>query len=138
MDKKKIKEAAKALMSSKSQVEAYIKVHPESSKENAKRNASRFFNNEAIVNEINGMLDGVEEMAVNKGNLVKLLGMVIKGKMQGKERTSDFLKAIELMSKLVPEFIDRKAINDYEQMKDTDLDNLIKQKLDELEKGSSD
>lgn len=134
MQRKKMKEAVKALMSSKTQAEAYLKVHPESSKKNAERNASRFFNSPEILNEIDSLLSSTEEMAVNKSNLVKLLGVVIKGKLQGKEQTKDFLKAIEIMSKLVPDFVDRKSVGDYDQMQDKDLDNLLKQKIDELNK----
>lgn len=134
MHKKKVKESVKVLMDSATQVEAYLKLHPNSTELNAKRNASRFFNNPEILSELNRLLDSTEEMNVNKANIVKLLGIVIKGKLNGSERTCDFLKAIELMSKLVPDFVDRKSIGDYDQMKDTDLDNLIKQKLDELNK----
>lgn len=129
MQRKKVKEAVKVLLQSNSEAEAYQKLHPNSKPINSQKNAARFFGHPQIVEELNVLLDNTESMVVNKENLIKMLGKVIKGKYEGKERTSDFLKAIEILSKLVPEFVDRKVVSDYEVMPEEDLDRAIKEKF---------
>lgn len=129
VSKKVIKEQAKAIMQSNTLQEAYMKIHPESSLENANRNAYRMMKNPALLAELEKQLENVKPMEVNKTNLLRLLTMVIQSWQNGSEKTADFLRAIELLSRLVPDFSDKKQIEVYNNMDDAQLNKELGERL---------
>lgn len=125
-NKKRTLEQVKALLESKTTTEAYMKTHPNSTKESAYKNQWKMWNNPDLVVEFKKALDMSRPMEVTRENLEKLFMMVVVSWISGKERTSDYIKALEILSKLVPDFVDRKQISEYERMTPEDLDKEIK------------
>lgn len=131
LTRKDIKLQVKAIMESKSLTEAYKKTH-NCSDATANAHASDMLKRPEVVAELEKQLEAMRPVEVNKNNLIKLLTMVVSNWQSGKERTSDFLKAIELLSRLVPEFSDKRDINIYQNMTDEQLDQEIKTKFKQL------
>lgn len=131
-NKKRTLEQVKALLESKTVTEAYMKTHPRSSRASAEKNQWTMWNNPDLVTEFKKALDMERPMTVNKENLEKLLMMVVVGWTHGKERTTDFVKVIELLSKLVPDFVDRKQVSEYERMSSEDLEKEIKRLTNDI------
>lgn len=129
MTKKQIKLAARAIMESKTDYEAYMKLHPNSSVENAQRNAYRMMKNPELLAELEKQIEATKPIEVNKTNLLRLLTMVIQSWQKGEEKTADLLRAIELMSRLVPDFSDKKQIEVYNNMDDAQLNKELSERL---------
>ena len=127
--KKKIKEQVKALMESKTDVEAYMKIHPESTIENARRNAYRMMKSPELLIELEKQIANTKPIEVNKTNLLRLLTMIVNSWQNGGEKTADVLRAIELMSKLVPDFSDKKQIEVYNNMDESQLNKELTERL---------
>ena len=131
-NKKQIKEAVKAILESKTQAEAYQKLHPECKPENAMKNSHRLMKNEDIVNELNRVLDMSKALSIDKELIVKIHSMIIMKWMRGEEKTADVIRVLENLQKLVPDFVDRKTISDYSKLSDSELDNELQSRLREL------
>lgn len=129
ISKKQIKEQVKALMTSKSDYEAYMKIHPESSIENAKKNAYRMMKNPELLKELEKQLENTKPIEVNKTNILRMLTMIVQNWQDGKEKTADFLRAIELLSRLVPDFSDKKSIELYSNMDEKQLNDTLAEKI---------
>lgn len=128
LSKKDVKNQVKAIMESNTLTEAYMKTH-NCSENTAQKHCSDMLKNPDVVVALDKVLEGIAPIHVNKESITKLLTLVVTKWQDGKERTSDFLRALELLSKLVPEFVDRKAIQDYENMDDEALNREISKKL---------
>lgn len=124
-NKMKAIEQAKALLESKTMYEAYKKTHPDSTEKSAKKNAHRMWNNPELLVEFQKAIQMDKPMTVSRDSLEKLLMMVVVRWANGMERTSDYLKAVETLSRLVPDFKDRKEISEYEKMSPEQLDQEI-------------
>jgi hypothetical protein len=127
----KARKQAKAIVDSNSLTDAYKKTHPKSSDESARKNAWRMFNEE-VEAEIDRMLKLTKGWEVTKDGITKIIKMVVARYYAGKESGANALRAIELASKLIPEFVDRKAIQDYSKMSEDQIDNELTSKLREL------
>ena len=137
-----VTDMARALMSCQTQEDAYIKVHPEATSESARKNAWRMANKPEVKAEIERLQMSLKDVRtkitdtnpvdITKQNLIKLYYMVIEGWILGKERTSDVLNAIKELSKLVPDFVDRKEVNSYAHLDKQGLSKLIKEKMTRL------
>lgn len=99
-EKIKALKAAKALLESNSAGEAYMKLHPDSTKESAQGNAYRMITPEVLA-EVRRVLDLEKIGVASRENLEKLLVAVVAGWLQGKERTADYLTAIKLLKDLI-------------------------------------
>jgi len=124
---KKIKDIkfAKAIMESHTLSEAYMKTHPGSTQDSASRNVYRTLNPELIqlLKEVS-QLDRIAE--TNKETLEKILHIVIAKWLSGTERTTDMLKAIDTLTKLVPEFKERIGVEDLSTLPETEIDIRLK------------
>lgn len=137
-----ITDMAKALMSCQTQEDAYLKVHPEATSMSAKKNAWRMANNPQVkaeierlqlsLKDIQGVITSTNPVDITKENLIKLYYMVIQNWVLGRERTGDAINAIKELSKLVPDFVDRKEVNTYAHLKKDELAKLIKEKTARL------
>lgn len=128
MNRKKVKEQVKAIMDSKSLTEAYMKTH-NCSQDTAKKHAYRMLRNPEILAELEKQMDAVRPIDVNKTNLVKMLTMVIQNWQEGVEKTADFLRAVEILSRLVPDFSEKKSIETYTNLDDKALNDEITTRL---------
>lgn len=131
MNRKKVKEQVKAIMDSKSLTEAYMKTH-NCTENTAKKHAYRMLRNPEILAELEKQMDAVKPVDVNKTNLIKMLTMVIQNWQEGAEKTADFLRAVEILSRLVPEFSDKKSIEMYNNMDDKTLNDELKERFKRL------
>jgi hypothetical protein len=121
---------AHALRKTKSLEDAYLLTHKNATPESAAKNAHRMLTPE-VVQMVKEQL-AMDAMAdVNKTNLVKLFWMVIGRWMTGREKTADFLRALENMKELVPEFVKRTGIDDMSKKTDEELSAEIKKLLGE-------
>lgn len=131
MDRKRVKEQVKAIMESKTLTQAYMKTH-NCSENTAKKHAYEMMKNPEIVAEIDKQLSLVKAVDVNKQSLVKLLTLVVMSWQNGTEKTADFLRAIELLSRLVPEFSDKHTIEHYQNMTDDQINSELSERLKKL------
>lgn len=95
-------QVVQALMETKNPVEAYMKLHPNSTRESAAKNVSRMLSPE-VMDEFKRLMamDGIT--IANRENIEKFLLMVVVGWTQGKEKTQDFLKAVDLLKNIAPD-----------------------------------
>lgn len=132
MNKKAVKEQARAILDSKTLNEAYLKTHPDATYNSADKNAWKMLKNPQVVEELERLMDKVKPLEVNKANLIKLLTMIVQNWQDKKERTSDFLRAIEILARLVPEFNEKKSIDVYGHMSEEQLNNEISDRINKL------
>lgn len=135
MDRKRVKQQVNAIMDSKSLTEAYKKTH-NCTDETAKKNAYLMLKNPDIIAELEKQLDNVKAININKANLIKMLTMVVQNWQSGAEKTSDFLRAVELLSRLVPEFSDKHSVEHYQNMSDADINKELTERLKQINRPS--
>jgi len=124
---KKIKDIkfAKALIESNSLTDAYLKTHPKSSKKSASINVYRVLKPE-VIETLKELLQ-LEKIAVtNREMIEKILQIVIAKWVSKEERTNDMLKAIDILTKLVPEFKERIGVEDLSQLPETEVNARLK------------
>ena len=132
MDRKRVKEQVKAIMDSKTLTDAYMKTH-NCTRETARKNAGNMLKNPAIAAELEKQMNLIKPIEVNKNNIIRMLTMVVQNWQQGEEKTTDFLRAIELLSRLVPEFSDKHTIETYQNMSEDELNKLLSERLKTFE-----
>jgi hypothetical protein len=104
-------QVVKALLSSKSPAEAYMKMHPNCTPTSAQKNAKRMLTPE-VMEEFRRVL-AIDKLAiVNRDNLEKMLMLVVVGWTQGKEKTQDYLRAVEILTRLDPDFSKKVDLKD--------------------------
>ena len=81
-----------------------------------------------VLKELEKIIDAASPVTINKDRLVKLFNMVVQSWLNGEEKTSDFISAVKELTKLVPDFVDRKEVNSYQHLPEDDLDKLIREK----------
>lgn len=113
---------ANAIITSSTLTEAYLKRHPRSSPESARKNASRMVTPE-VENLVENLLKSAKHIEITKDTIVKLVMVVIEGKLSGQEKTADYLNALKLLKELVPEFKDRYEVDDISNKDDDALKN---------------
>jgi len=118
---------AKSLLDCNTIEEAYMETH-KCTKTSANKQAHRMLTPEVLEN-MKFLIQMDSPINVNKDTLVRLFTMVIARWMDGQEKTADYLRALESLKQLAPEFVDRKAISDLEKMSDDDLNKEIKRLL---------
>ena len=131
MNKAQAKKFAKAIQETHNMTEAYLKTHPNSSKLAAGKNAHRMLKPEVIV-ELDKILKAAQSFEVTRDSLIKILGEVIKGWYEGTERTENLIRVCELLSKIVPEFVNRHEVEAYQNMDKPELYKELKEKLGRL------
>ena len=89
--------------------------------------------NPAIAAELEKQMNLIKPIEVNKNNIIRMLTMVVQNWQQGEEKTTDFLRAIELLSRLVPEFSDKHTIETYQNMSEDELNKLLSERLKTFE-----
>ena len=137
-----VTDKARALLSCQTQEDAYLKVHPEATSASAKKNAWRMANDpnvkaekerlEISLKDVQAKITDTNPVDITKDNLIKLYYMVIQNWVLGRERTSDAINAIKELSKLVPDFVDRKEVSTYSHLSKAELAKLIKEKTTRL------
>lgn len=73
----------------------------------AKLKAGRFFSDPQVLEILEAVLQYNNFNPTNREIIEKVLQMVVANWIQGKEATKDMLKALELLSKLIPDFKNR-------------------------------
>lgn len=134
LSKKDIKLQAKAIMESNSLQEAYSKTH-NCTEETAEKNAYKMLKNPEILAELEKRIESTKPINVNKTTLTQILTLVVHNWQKGKEKTADLLRAVEILSKLCPEFSEKKDINVYQNMTEDQINKEINDKLRSLDKG---
>jgi hypothetical protein len=114
-------QVVKALMESRTPGEAYQKLHPNCTAESAAKNAKRMLTPE-VMDEFKQLLAIDKLTIVNRENLEKMLMLVLVGWTQGKEKTQDYLKALDILTKLSPDFAQK-----YENLSDDDVTKKLKE-----------
>lgn len=130
--KLKLQKTVNAIVEAKTLTEAYLRTHPESTVESAKKNQYRLLKNPQIQEELNKVLGNTKPIEVTRDRLVAILGTVISRWHQGLEKTSDLLRTVELLSNLVPDFADKKEIHEYKHLSEEELDKEIQKKYQNL------
>jgi len=116
---------AKALLEHPHAKEAYKSLHPKCKKDrSAETQCHRMLTPETI-QEMRNILQMDQISVINKDTLVKLFMLVVTRWTQGKEKTSDFLRALESLKQLAPEFVSRSLSGEIERMSESDLDKEI-------------
>jgi len=122
----KLLKQVKAVLESNSLTDAYLKTHPNSSRESAKANAYRIITPE-LMEELRRVLALDKVAHTTRETIEKILYLVIAKWTKGDERTGDMIRALELLSKLVPDFKDRHQMEDISQLSEKDIDIKLKQ-----------
>lgn len=118
-------------------VGAYMNTHKKSTKESAKRSVSRFLSAENI-EEFKKLLQLDRLATVNRHNLEKILLMVVARWTEGQEKTTDVLKAVDILKGLVPDFVSRhENVTDYSKMSEGELDDEIDKLLGKFKQGDN-
>lgn len=137
MNRKRVKEQVKAILECKTAVQAYKKTH-NCTDETAKKNAYLMFKNPDILNELEKQLNEMKTINVNKENIIKLYQSIILDYQRQKTdgymgiKTSDIIRVLENLQKLVPDFVDRQSVATYDHMTDEQLDKEIKERFKNL------
>ena len=124
---KKIKDIkfAKAILESNNLTEAYLKTHPGSTPDSAARNVYRTINPELI--KLLKEVAQLEQLAeTNRSLIEKILHIVLAKWLNKEERTPDMLQAINILTKLIPEFKERIGIEDLSSLPEDEIDNRLK------------
>ena len=103
---------AKALLESATAKEAYKMTHPKCNDSSATQQAHRMITPE-VLEIMRGLITMDQPLAIDKETMTKLFMLVVARWMQGNEKTTDFLRALESLKQLAPEFVDRKEISKY-------------------------
>lgn len=130
LSKKDIKLQAKAILESKTLVEAYKKTH-NCNDNTARSHCSDMLNNPQVMAELEKMLDTMKTIDVTKANIIKLYQSIILDYQADRNgvRASDVIRVLENLQKLVPEFVDRHVVENYENMTDEQLTKAIQDKI---------
>lgn len=128
----RIMREAKAIIDSKTLVDAYMKSHPDSTLDSAKKNAWRMLKRPAVQEQLTKILENAKPVDITKDRLVVILGEVIARWYIGEEKTSDMIRTIELLSNLCPEFSSKQEIHQFKHMTEAELDAEIKKKYGNL------
>lgn len=128
LTRKQVKLQANAIMESDTLKEAYKKTH-NCSDNTASKHAWEMLRNPEIVAELEKQLATVKPLEINKVNLVKCLTLVIQSWQSGKEKTADFIRAVEILSRLVPEFSEKHSVEAYQSMTDEQIAKTLSDKL---------
>jgi phage terminase small subunit len=130
MDKKRVKTQVKAIMESKTLQDAYLKTH-NCTEETANKNAYKMLKNPEIVAELEKQLAEMKTIDINKQTLIKLYQSILIGwqAQDPRVKASDVIRVFENLQKLVPEFVDRHSITEYEKMTGDQLDKELSEKL---------
>ena len=112
--------AAKAILESNSLQEAYSKLHPNSTPYSSNKNAFRLVTPEVIEN-VRRILQLEKAGVATRENIEKLLFIVVAQYFQGDVKPADFLRSLELLSQLVPDFKQRLGVEDLTQLKPEEL-----------------
>lgn len=131
LNRKQIKEQVNAIMTEPTLKDAYKKTH-NCSDNTANKHAWEMLRNPEILKELEKQLENTKPLEINKSNLVKMLTMVVQSWQSGSEKTADFLRAIELLSRLVPEFSEKRSTEHYHNMSEDQLAKELQQKLSTL------
>ena len=132
LNRKQVKEYAKAIMESGTLKEAYAKTHPKASPHSARCNAHRMLENAEVLKEYETMFQTAMPTDVTKEKIVKLFYLVVVRWHKGEEKTENMLRACENLSKLVPEFIDRHEVSAYKNMSEDDLNRELKRRFEQF------
>ncbi len=116
---------AKAILESNNLTDAYLKTHPKSSKKNASINVYRIITPE-VVEELRRVLDLEKLAETNKATLEKILHIIMAKWLQKDEKTADVLRAIEILTKLVPEFKERIGVEDLSTLPESEIDGRLR------------
>jgi len=129
---KRAKEVVKALAAGKTLTQTYALTHPNATLRSANKNCWRLWTEE-VMDELDKLLKESQTIQVTKENMVKLIQVVVKKGLQGEAKWADYLKALDMLSKLVPEFsISKHEIEMYSNLSDEDLDRELRTKLIKL------
>lgn len=137
MNRKRVKEQVKAIMSCKTITEAYKQTH-NCTEETAEKNAYKMLKNPDILAELEKQLDEMKTININKDNIIKLYQSIIldyqnqKNSQYPRVRASDVIRVLENLQKLVPEFVDRQTISTFDHMSNEQLDKEIKERFKNL------
>lgn len=116
--------AARALLECNTNPEAYKKLHPNATDSSASKNAHRLVTPETI-EALKELLQADRLVDITKDNLVRLFTVVVAKYMSGKESGANFIRALENLKQLVPEFVDRKLVNEVSVMTEKDIDKEL-------------
>lgn len=137
MRRRKIRAQAKALLEEGYPIKpgavtrAYKKTHPGSSKKSAENNGKRLLEHEATMAEFDKLFEQAKPFDVTKEKIITMYREVLQGWVNREDtriKTADFLRALENLQKLCPEFVDRKEIDSYQHMSEDELDKAIADK----------
>lgn len=116
--------AARALLECRTNKEAYKKLHPDTTDSSANKNAHRLITPETI-DALKELLQADRLVDITKDNLVRLFTVVVAKYMSGKETGANFIRALENLKQLVPEFVDRKLVSEISVMTEKDIDKEL-------------
>jgi len=118
--------SAKAIMDSKTLSEAYLKTHPNTTPENARKNCRRMLNEE-ILDSVKELLDLERIAETNRDNLEKMLQLVVARYINREETGNVYVSALKLLTQLVPEFKERYELRDeIDKKSEADIDKVLK------------
>ena len=132
LNKKAVLEQAKAIMTSRTLTEAYKKSHPNASHATADANCSDMLKHPAVLKKVEELINLAAPMEVTRQSIIKLYQTILERYLTGQENGANFIRALENLQKLVPDFVDRREVNSYEHMSDEELDKVIKDKYSRL------
>lgn len=119
--------AAQAIMQSKNITDAYMKTHPNSTKESAEGNAHRMLN-EDVFNMVKELLQLERIAATNRENLEKMLHVVVARYLRGEENGNVYVAAIKLLTQLVPEFKERYEVDELDKKDEAAIDKELRER----------
>lgn len=116
--------AARALLDCTSNKAAYMKLYPKSKPFSAACNSSRLITPE-VIEIMQEMLQSEKLVDITKENLIRLFTIVIAKYMSGKESGANFIRALENLKQLVPDFVDRRMVKEVSSMSESDIDKEL-------------
>lgn len=121
----KLYENIKAILESNTLREAYLKTHPKSSFKSAGSNAFRMITPE-LFQELKRLLELEKIAETSRETIEKLIFIVFARWANREERTSDMLTALNILTKLIPDFKERFGIEDISQLSEQEIDERLK------------
>ena len=114
-----------AILSNPTLEQAYKSTHPNCTDKSAREAAGRMITPE-LIEELRAALAIDPKIKTTRVTLERFLYLILGKYIKGEERTSDALRAVELLSKLVPDFKDRIGVEDLSSLPESELDARLR------------
>jgi len=122
---------ANALLTTDTAKDAYLKVHPNASPETARCHGGEMITPEVLA-EVRRILATDPMINITKDAVVRMLMVVISQYFQGKAKAQDYLRAVENLKELCPEFKQRFEHDDLQKRTAKEIDDELRRLAPEL------